>query len=208
MLSLVGRHKPVAFLSLLLFSDNVVGQRGSRIFAGSKALDPLDNSNSLSDLAQSLMPHQPLQPSPLLSQHDESAPAEPAAHGPLVQLMHTITKPTDASQAAASATPGIQANLDDGEAVNHAAAVSLAQPPQLQEEGEAVGASVNCAETNLVQHVGDDVNVQQHSHDGLHSYGSGYVMNQSGMHEDLMSQQAKQDNVVGSSAQDFFRGQG
>ncbi|KAL3146030.1 hypothetical protein ABBQ38_015385 [Trebouxia sp. C0009 RCD-2024] len=97
--------------------------------AGMRPLDPLDDSNSLSDLARS-MHH--MQPFPAQSASDEAA----STHGPLVQLMHNISKVTGSAGSAVVAA-GEDVNTSDGEVVNHAATVSLGRPQGLEEMAES-----------------------------------------------------------------------
>lgn len=153
-----------------------------------RPLDPLDDSNSLSDLARS-MHH--MQPFPAQSASDEAA----STHGPLVQLMHNISKVTGSAGSAVVAA-GEDVNTSDGEVVNHAATVSLGRPQGLEEMAGSVpdpdaGAAMQHAHgESLSEHPlqslvtdGDPINGQENDEGGVLS-------------------------VAGSSAQDFFKGRG
>lgn len=165
-------------------------------------LDPLDDSNSLSDLARS-MHH--MQPSSAQLATADSSSVQHAAHGPLVQLMQSITKATASSESAATAE-GSVTDLENGhgcvrvdEAVNHAAGVSLALPRELDEEA-ALDRPHSTGEGASLQHpIGETL--PQHHRLGHVSAGD-EVSALDG------SWQSRQNDITISSAQDFFKGQG
>lgn len=150
-----------------------------------RPLDPLDDSNSLSDLARS-MHH--IQLSPAQSAFNESA----LTHGPLVQLMHNISKTTGSAGPAATATDtaGDGADASEWEAVNHAATVSLAHPPGLDEQADSLpdadaGASMQQASGTVQRLVTPALSVSEQQGDN-----------------------SAVSNMAGNSAQDFFRRRG
>ena len=65
-----------------------------------QALDPLDTTNSLSDLTRSL--YSPPPAPPQSSTSTQSPTADSAQHGPLVQMMHSIVNRSSSSSARAA----------------------------------------------------------------------------------------------------------
>ena len=172
------------------------------LLAGSTLLDPLDDSNSLSDLARSLHMVQPFPPQSASadSAHAESASTQLAAHGPLVQLMHRITKPADSQQAAAADAEAADGGVAHAEAVSHAAAVSLSQSHHVEEESEVLPANneqASAQSTCIAEQ-------QDHLETRLQSHGLCDTPKQAGGN----APQPSEDDISSSSAQDFFIGQG
>lgn len=183
---------------------------------GIRPLDPLDDSNSLSDLARS-MHH--MQPSPAQSASADSSSMQPAANGPLVQLMHSIAKATGSAECAATAEGGatdlgvevgnriVQAD----EAVNHAAGVSLAQPQDFEEE-EALGGPISTDEGASVRHLKGEILLQRRAHGQIpaaHAQGHSAAEEQA---SEVGGGRSRHDDVDRDipvcSAQDFFKRQG
>lgn len=155
------------------------------LHAGMGPLDPLDDSNSLSDLARS-MHH--VQPFPAQSASDESA----STHGPLVQLMHNISKITGPTGPAV----GDDVTTGDAEVVNHAATVSLGRPQGLEEAAGSVPDP-------------DSGAAMQHANGGplsVHLLQSLIAGEQSGNRQN--DGENGVTSIAGSSAQDFFKGRG
>lgn len=177
---------------------------GVDLRVGVQPLDPLDDSNSLSDLARS-MHH--TQPSSAQSATADSSSVQHAAHGPLVQLMQSITKATASSESAATAegsTTDLRVDNGNGgvgldEAVNHAAGVSLALPRELDEEA-ALDSPHSTAEGASLQHPTGKTLPQHHA--------LGHVSAGDEVSELDGSWQSRQDDIAICSAQDFFKGQG
>ena len=145
-----------------------------------------------------------MQPSPAQSASAESASVQLAAHGPLVQLMHSISKATgSAATADASATDHRRDEADDGadEAVNYAAAVSLAHQQDSQdfdEEEDDIGSAVEGA---AVQRVTDEVLPDHHLQSDT---SAGHHVSE---HE-VDGGQSRPDITTISSAQEFFKTRG
>lgn len=147
-----------------------------------------------------------MQPSPAQSASAESASVQLAAHGPLVQLMHSISKATvSAATADASATDhrgdDVEANDGADEAVNYAAAVSLAHQQDSQdfdEEEDDIGSAVEGA---AVQRVTDEVLPDHHLHSDT---SAGHHVSE---HE-VDGGQSRPDITTISTAQEFFKTRG
>ena len=176
---------------------------------GVKALDPLDDSNSLTDLTRSMHHMQPL---PAQSASADSPPLQPAAHGPLVQLMHNITKVTaeSATTAEGSAT-GVRGDdsVEADEAVNHAARVSLAHPQGFEDEAD-LGGLLSTNEQGLLQHLEGEMLSKHHTQDCMsegHAHGYSAAEDQ-GSEVDGWSGPSRHDTIPICSAQDFFKGRG
>lgn len=174
---------------------------------GVKALDPLDDSNSLTDLTRSMHHMQPL---PAQSASADSSVLQPAAHGPLVQLMHNIAKATAESGTTAegSATDG---GGDDsvGADINHAAGVSLAHPLDFEGEAELGGlpsADVEASQQCLKDETSSRHHAQGHTSAG-HARGNSAAGDQAS-EVDGRSGLSRHDDMPIGSAQDFFRGRG
>ena len=181
---------------------------------GIKPLDPLDDSNSLSDLARS-MHH--MQPSPAQSASAASSSVQPAAHGPLVQLMHSIAKVSGAAEPAAT-SEGIATDMEqeDGnrtvgadETVNLAAGVSLAHPQDFEEEAD-LGGPLGTDEGPSSQHCkGGTLPVHGAQVCGSAGYAQGQVAARDKASEvDGGSELSRHDTIPIRSAQDFFQGRG
>ena len=120
--------------------------------------------------------------------------------------MHHITKPAESQQAAAAAAAHAEAadaSVTHGGSVNHAAAISLPQPPYVGREAEV--SSIDEEEASMQRVNGaTPAGPQGHletclQYDGLHA---------AGKQADSGIQQPSQDCMTSSSAQDFFKGRG
>lgn len=146
-----------------------------------------------------------MQPSSAQSAAADSSSAQHAAHGPLVQLMQSITKATGSTAATAEgSTADLGMNNGNGsvgldEAVNHAAGVSLALPRELDEEA-ALDGPHSTDEGASLQHPRGETLPKHHA--------LGHVPAGDEVSALDGSWQPRQNDITISSAQDFFKGQG
>lgn len=157
-----------------------------------------------------------MQPSLAQSASAASSSVQPAAHGPLVQLMHSITKATGSAESAATAEgSATNLGLENGrsvqadETVNLAAGVSLAHPQDY--EGEAdLGGPPSTDEGASSQHCkGETLPGHRAQVQGSAGYAQGLIATRDQASEvDGGSELSRHDTIPICSAQDFFKGRG